>query len=844
MLRPPLPSLARAQSLARSSRGVRVCVATGEPRPALDGRPRWRLQLRLGQTLDAAPSLARMRVAVVEPDASIRAMRMRPLTLEQREGAVIITIEARDVLPADASAQLFLVALDPAGADDALLDELGDSAIDAPGNALAGLNYLVRDFNEFRGLLLDRISTFDPGWSDRNVADLGVMLTEVLAYLADDLAYYQDAVATEAYLTTARRRKSVHRHVRLLDYWLDDGAGARVWVRFAAAASVRIPAGTALLAAVGGPALVQAGTYEDTQLRKRSDLVFETMDELVVEPGLARIRIVDRSGRQGYVIPAGATEIEVEDVALGLLDVVESDARAARDGRTLSSLEPGYVLLFESRSDLELPAHPVRIIGRKVTSSGATPTVVLRWDHRDAPKQPLPVSRVIDGILERELTVMAGNVTLADFGESQLWQLPANVDPALSYRPSLPVAIVPLALRDLATTTPAAVAIDPPAAVVRPAIRLSELRDARALRGEATLERAIRIEDPSGFDVVATWTPVPDLLLSAGFSRTFVVESEAIGSTLRFGDGTFGRPPAIGAAFLARARVGDPSRSDVGVGAISTVVAPRPAAGEQPLFDGWALARLTVDNPVAAVGGRAPELIATAKRAAPALANCINAALTLADYRALATRIAGVADVATVQRWTGSWMTTFVHVRASDSQREASVLENVERVLATGRVAGRAFIVRPPDWVALAIRLQVTLAEGFGHEGVRAALHRAFFRAPVGAWEPGFFHPSRWRFGETVWASAITTWAEGVAGVASVSISELARLRDRGSTRHAASTKPLMAASTKPTMAVPSKLTMAAAELPLVAESLGRGYLRLDIVGDPDADDLDRELAW
>ena len=36
--------------------------------------------------------------------------------------------------------------------------------------------------------------------------DVGVMLVDLLAYVGDQLSYYQDAVATEAYLGTARQR--------------------------------------------------------------------------------------------------------------------------------------------------------------------------------------------------------------------------------------------------------------------------------------------------------------------------------------------------------------------------------------------------------------------------------------------------------------------------------------------------------------------------------------------------------------------------------------------------------------------------------------------------------------
>ena len=45
-------------------------------------------------------------------------------------------------------------------------------------------------------------------------SDLQVALVELMAYAGDRLSYYQDAVATEAYLGTARKRISVRRHAQ------------------------------------------------------------------------------------------------------------------------------------------------------------------------------------------------------------------------------------------------------------------------------------------------------------------------------------------------------------------------------------------------------------------------------------------------------------------------------------------------------------------------------------------------------------------------------------------------------------------------------------------------------
>src|SRR5574337_2208316 len=94
------------------------------------------------------------------------------------------------------------------------------------------IDYLARDYPSFRRLVLDRLSVLMPDWQGRNPADLLVTLSEALAYRADEIAYFQDAVATEAYLGTARQRVSVKRHARLLDYTLGEGGNARAWVAF------------------------------------------------------------------------------------------------------------------------------------------------------------------------------------------------------------------------------------------------------------------------------------------------------------------------------------------------------------------------------------------------------------------------------------------------------------------------------------------------------------------------------------------------------------------------------------------------------------------------------------
>ncbi len=96
--------------------------------------------------------------------------------------------------------------------------------------------------------MLERMALLAPGWTERPPADVGVTLVEMLAYVADELSYRQDAVATEAYLDTARSRVSLRRHARLVDYRVHDGCNARAWVQIRVnATTVELPRGTPLL---------------------------------------------------------------------------------------------------------------------------------------------------------------------------------------------------------------------------------------------------------------------------------------------------------------------------------------------------------------------------------------------------------------------------------------------------------------------------------------------------------------------------------------------------------------------------------------------------------------------
>ena len=171
------------------------------------------------------------------------------------------------------------------------------------------IDYLARDYASFRSLMLDRLSVLVPDWRERNPADLGVSLVEILAYAGDHLSYFLDAVGTESYLGTARRRVSVRRHARLRDYFMHEGANARTYVAFEVEedAVATVPRHTQLLTRFGSnPTVVPSDLLSDALAA--GALVFETLDDLTLHPAHNRMQFYTWSDDR-CCLPAGATAV-------------------------------------------------------------------------------------------------------------------------------------------------------------------------------------------------------------------------------------------------------------------------------------------------------------------------------------------------------------------------------------------------------------------------------------------------------------------------------------------------------------------------------------------------------
>ncbi|MBN1204057.1 MAG: putative baseplate assembly protein [Myxococcaceae bacterium] len=634
-----------------------------------------------------------------------------------------------------------------------LPSEFDSRAAAAPVPALPSalhVDYLAKDYASFRQLMLDRLAVVMPDWAERNPADFGITLVELMAYAADQLSYYQDAVATEAYLGTARRRVSVRRHARLLDYFVHEGCNARAWARLVCDVGLEeevLPAGTVLLTQVDAPRgplayeLLEEGLHAGAR-------AFETMHELKLSTAHNELRF-HTWGDEDCCLPRGTTQAALVDAGrtlrLGVGDVlVLAQKRGPRTG-----------LLQDADPTLRHAVRLTRVNALARDELLGVDLVEVEWSVEDA----LPFALEL-GEDDAPAAVAWGNVVLTDHGYTlPTGELLPPVPEEGRYRPRLKSG--PLTRQGHAVgSTGRPVPFDPWASA-RAATRWA-VENARPV---------IFLSDASAPE--RPWLPVQDLLESDRFSPHFVAESEDDGSTsLRFGDGVMGRTPQGG--LTARYRVGNGRAGNVGAETIAHVVL-HPTDG---VLNATLKSILDVSNPLPAAGGVDPESLDHVRQNAPQAFRRNERAVTAEDFAAAVERHPEVQKAVATRRWTGSWPTLYITVDRYgglpvDEAFEAELRAFLERF----RLAGHDLEIDSPVFVPLDIGLTVAVKPGHFRGDVKSALLQAFSSGELPGGQRGFFHPDRFTFGQSVYLSQIIHTAMQVPGVAWVDTSARARLR-------------------------------------------------------------------
>ncbi|MEM5317155.1 putative baseplate assembly protein [Paraburkholderia sp. JHI869] len=644
------------------------------------------------------------------------------------------------------------------------------------------INYLAKDYPGLRQLMLDRLAQLVPKWQQGSEADTGFALTELLACACDQLSYQQDAIATEAYIGTARRRVSLRRHAVLVDYPMHDGCNARTWVQ------LQLSAPDVTLALPGLQFLTQCRNFPfeiapGAQLASAM-LLSPLMFEALLEPRFAandyqQTLYQQHNSMSFYTwsddqccLPAGATSATLKG--------------------QFALLQKGDVLVFEERigpltgepGDAD-PKHRHVVRLTSVDASGVDPlngeaVTIIGWSLADA----LPFPLCANGYSDAEhgstpladVSVARGNLVLVDHGQTigpeslgsvpqvSLLDVPAcsgdpcNPNPPAPvpprYRPTL--ARVPLTqaagqftvagsrVGGACGTLPAPYDPFGPAADVVDA-------DMNDVVPQILLD--------STYDGVATrWQAARTLLQSGALDANFVVEVDERGdATLRFGDGAYGTRPPSTTAFSARYRIGNGSAGNVGAEAIGHVV------GATGAISG-------VRNPLAATGGVDAEDAATVRREAPQAFRTQERAVTADDYAAIAERDASIQRAVAQMRWTGSWHTVFITADPVAGADAAQIDEALPGELDAYRMAGVDIDVSAPHYVSLEIALHVCVKSDYFRSDVAQQLKARLGNQRLPGGGAGLFWPDNYTFGQSVYLSQIYQAARTVPGVAVVQV--------------------------------------------------------------------------
>jgi hypothetical protein len=718
------------------------------------------------------------------------------------------------------------------------LDCIDEAPCVQPPPPTPEINYLAKDYQSFRQLLLDRIALDMPAWQERHVPDLGIALVETLAYTADYLSYYQDAVATEAYLGTARRRISVRRHARLVDYRMHEGCNARALVTLASSNDLSLALDNLLLLVPPAaqrnaqPGVITAGELDAA--RAQGALIFEPMSidgatDFSVVAAHSAIRLY-RWGDEMCCLPRGSTRATLVDARWSPPQPPANDPAtemtlpAVESSRALR-LAVGDLLILEevlgpqtgNPADAD-PAHrhAVRLTDVQTSVDPLDGTLLLEiaWDACDAlpfdlclaVRMPSP-----DCAWLHDVSLARGNVLLVDHGEHVRGQCTsAAICTAQGSDGDYPGLTAALAALPDACTRCGALAED--------CWLVPGSAQYGCCRCEGAVQDVRRPPSETGHvlpDTPLSWVeplPVnaPVCQLLARDPRRALPQLSVYGGALddvlvtgvpdprwqwqaRYDlleSGPDDRHFVVeidddGAAHLRfgdgvlgrQPQAGDFFRAASRIGNGSAGNVGRDSIVWLALKSGLLSADVQPRNPLPASGGTDPETLAEVKMYAPGAFRATPLRAIIADdYTMFAAQSPQVQGATAALEWSGSWYAADVVVDPLGRESlPPGLARTIKAQLQRVRRIGHDVAVGAACHVSLLVELFVCVLPDFLVAHVEAELLDRFSAGLRRDGLPGFFHPDRLRLGAPVFVSAMLAEAQAITGVAHVEVSTLTR---------------------------------------------------------------------
>jgi hypothetical protein len=641
-----------------------------------------------------------------------------------------------------------------------------DCAPALPGRpALPGpvIDYLAKDYDSFRHVLMTAMAARVPGWQSTSEADHDQVLIDLFAAAADELSDFQDRVMSEAYLATTRKRVSLARHARLVDYHLHEGNQASTWL------ALEVTPGQAPFTLAAQTLVAWTGADEPLP----ESIFFASREHRLppaerqrLDPLLNALRLHTWSDAQP-ALRAGSTCADVVPLPAGGGGGGQAEADALRD--LVRSGQVRQLLLAErlnpltgapngrnprKRQLLRLRAGAVGAFAAQTIQDPLNNVfgVRLHWDPRDALRHDYSFTSFCGGVPTADISLFHGNLVPVYEGRPLT---------AVFHEPGtdLPADTAEVKQRHFARLDRSDTGFD---WVLAPLPEGPLAYRPTPTGGEVPARSTLFVEVTIPAGGTDAWDEVESLVhsdASAEQGDHFMVETdEHRRSVLRFGNGTNGVLLPRGATVRAAYQIGGGAAGNVGA---DQLLFARPLTG---VLSG-AIQR--VWNPFDVTDGRDPEPPEKIRRNAPEAYRARQLrAVTLADYVRRAEEVPGVARAVARYAWTGSWRT----VRVTVDPEGTTVLEEPLRAalaahLESVRLIGEDLELRPPRFVPLDIQVVVCAQAEVWREDLRFVLEQEFADDWTRDGRRGFFHPDEWTFGQALHRSRIEGRLHQVAGI-------------------------------------------------------------------------------
>ncbi|WP_331755552.1 hypothetical protein [Streptomyces sp. NBC_01643] len=742
-----------------------------DPPPSLISPAKW--------TLRPAPGAPRPTITAVAPVAAATDAGGTPIPSH-------LTLTLGGNLPGRG---LYQLRVDPAGlAVDPLRmhlpvrlrPECGDVsdcvALPAPQQPLTPPDYdtLARDYPALRAMLLERLQVLDPG-ADLSAPDLVVTLVELFAHLGDLLHYRLDRVTTEGWLSTARRRASVQRHARAVDFPVYPAISASSTVQIVVSAETGSDA----------TAVVKPGDTASDAARitpEATCFTLETDDDRTVRASHAEVALYDWT-EDDATLTAGATS-----------------AVLVRPGATASTadwLVPGDLLAFEVVAVDDIAKQQAWAGGTAGTAAGVWP----REPLASHPAQVVTVTSVVDFTdplspgLDLIRVFWDGNDALAA-------DVPCSIDQRAGARVGVARlglfrahhglvvdGLATLAPVDRLTGLPADPALDEVADYALVAAGPEGAPGLSHAPGGRPWQLDVTVTLPNGTRVHAERVTSMLGASSAGFSVVVDADDE-LPAMMRFRTGTLGLNPPAGSVVSARYQVGAGLVGNVAANVTRRLVRSTSGVGVPcvwlDVLDEHATA-VTARNITPGVGGAAATALDDVRRDAPQAYSAVpRRAVLIGDLSGFAVQVPSVQRASARRSWSGSWPLGVVAYEsvvgdavtgsAGDPTEAARTAAQVQSSLDAVRMAGTEVVSLVATPVGILIGLTVCLCPGSDPGTGRATILAAL--RPGTPKAPGLFAPGAHQMGSAVYLSAVIAAVAALPQVDAVAVTEARRLTD------------------------------------------------------------------